>query len=68
MPEVLETPDSEAGHDFTKKSFEDFATCNDCGSKIQFKDNPIAHAEMMAHKCSNTEQLTENQRFYRKSP
>ena len=44
----------ELGHTFIKKDFEDHATCNDCGSRVQFKDNPTAPAEMMAHKCENT--------------
>ena len=55
--------DPNVGHDFTKISHQPFATCNDCKVQIQFRDNPNAHKEMMAHECST--ELTENQKFYR---
>lgn len=45
----------EVSHTFIKVSHQDYATCEDCGSRVRFYNNPTAHAEMMAHKCENTQ-------------
>jgi len=47
--------EDEGGHTFIKVSHQDYATCEDCGSRVQFYNNPTAHAEMMAHKCEEAQ-------------
>ena len=47
--------EDESSHTFIKVSHQDYATCEDCGSKVQFYNNPTAHAEMMTHKCEDTQ-------------
>ena len=42
-------------HDFTKISWQDYATCSGCGAKIQFVNNPNAHKDMMDHECPSSE-------------
>ena len=51
VAEKVEFMEEKPGHDFTKISYQDWTTCNDCGTKIRFADNPDANREMMEHDC-----------------
>lgn len=51
----LKGDEPEIGHTFTKRDFEDYASCNNCGHKITFRDNATdAVQQMQAHECSTT--------------
>ena len=51
----LVNDEPEIGHTFTKRDFEDFASCNTCGMRVRFRDNASdAVQQMQAHECSTT--------------
>ena len=49
----LVNDEPEVGHTFTKKDYQDYASCDDCGMRVRFRDNASdAVQQMQAHECA----------------